>query len=158
MKRVKFFPTKKIKINNSILSGGFIIINLHYKNKEFLYYVFWGAMTTIVNYICYFVFTGFFNIYYILSNFISWVITVVFAFLVNKLFVFYSKKIDFSTVLKEFSYFILSRLISLAVETIILFSIVDILKIDDFYGKTVAFIVVVFLNYILSKFMVFKKN
>ena len=69
------------------------------KHKELISYVFWGAATTAVNYCVYFLCTQLLQIQYLISNVLSWVAAVAFAFVVNKLFVFASKSWKAGTVL-----------------------------------------------------------
>ena len=72
------------------------------KYKEPIAYLFWGGATTVVNYVLYFLCTKVLHIHYITSNVLAWAGAVVFAFVVNKLFVFDSKSWKYAVVLPEF--------------------------------------------------------
>ena len=61
------------------------------RHREMVSYVFWGAVTTLVNYAVYFICTKLCSIHYLVSNIIAWVIAVIFAYVVNKVLVFGSK-------------------------------------------------------------------
>ena len=131
---------------------------LLHKYRELISYVFWGAATTVVNYVTYFLLTGVFQVYYLTSNIIAWAVSVLFAYFVNKLFVFQSKTWAWRVALRELWQMTASRLLTLGLETGILWISVDMLHQNDTITKLVASVVVVVTNYVLSKFIIFKKN
>ena len=131
---------------------------LLHKYRELISYVFWGAATTVVNYVTYFLLTGVFQVYYLTSNIIAWAVSVLFAYFVNKLFVFQSKTWAWRVALRELWQMTASRLLTLGLETGILWISVDMLHQNDTISKLVASVVVVVTNYVLSKFIIFKKN
>ena len=59
--------------------------------KELIAYVFFGVLTTIVNFITYFLFASVFGINYLISNIIAWFVSVLFAYITNRIWVFESK-------------------------------------------------------------------
>jgi len=142
------------------------------RHRELASYVFWGIMTTVVNYTAYFLLTEGLRIYYLTSNVIAWAVSVLFAFFVNKLFVFQSKDWACRTALRELWQMAASRLFTLGLETGILWFFVDMLRWGDavirltasaaVHGgavvKLAANVVVVVVNYVLSKFIIFKKK
>jgi putative flippase GtrA len=78
------------------------IKNLFLKYKELITYVVFGALTTLVNFVAFYIFTGILGEkLYLVTNAIAWVISVVFAYITNKLFVFESKSWNLKLVLKE---------------------------------------------------------
>ena len=87
------------------------------KYRELITYVFWGGMTTVVNYIVYFACTKLLAIEYLISNVIAWVVAVIFAFWVNKIYVFQSYGRDKKTMLHEFGTFVSARVLSGVLET-----------------------------------------
>lgn len=131
---------------------------LLHKYRELISYVFWGTATTVVNYVTYFLLTGVFQIYYLTSNIIAWTVSVLFAYFVNKLFVFQSKTWAWRVALRELWQTMASRLLTLGLETGILWISVDMLHQSDTITKLAASVVVVVTNYVLSKFIIFKKN
>ncbi len=134
------------------------IRNLFIKYKELISYVLWGAATTAVNYAVYFPCTKLLRLDHILSNVIAWIVAVLFAFVVNKAFVFASKSWKRDTVLGELWKFVSARILSGVLETLILFIFVNLLRFDDGIVKILAGIAVVLLNYAVSKMFVFKKQ
>lgn len=126
------------------------------KHRELFSYVFWGAATTVVNYATYFLLTEGLQVYYLTSNIIAWVVSVLFAYFVNKLFVFQSATWAWRVALRELWQMTASRLFTLGLETGILWAFVDMFHYDDTIVKLFANIVVVVVNYLLSKFIVFK--
>lgn len=122
------------------------------KKETFLYLVF-GGLTTLINIIIYKSLV-FFNIDYIVANIIAWIISIIFAFITNKYYVFNKKN---TNLIKEFIKFISSRLGTGLLDLFFMFLTVSIFKFDDFIMKILSNIIVIILNYILSKFIVFKK-
>ncbi len=128
------------------------------KHRELVEYVFWGVMTTVVNYAVYFLLTKVFHVHYLTSNGIAWAVSVAFAYFVNKIFVFRSRDWAWKVALRELWQLVASRLFSLGLEMGILWLFVDMLCFDDTVIKLIANVVVVVVNYVLSKFIIFKKK
>jgi len=133
------------------------IKELYYKYREIISYLFWGVMSTVVNYGAYFLCTMVFHLNYLISNGIAWVAAVLFAFVTNKLFVFESKSWEPKLAFKEFWQFVSARIFSGLLETGMLYLFVDVLGFPDAPIKIIASILVVILNYIFSKLIIFKK-
>ena len=128
---------------------------LYKKYKEIINYLIFGGLTTLISIITYALFAKVFHIDYLISNVLSWIIAVLFAYITNKMFVFESKsKKD----IKEITSFFFFRVVSLIMEMIILYIFVDMLHIDDLVTKIIAQIIVIVSNYVFSKVFVFKKN
>jgi putative flippase GtrA len=121
--------------------------------KELVLYVVFGVLTTVVNILVYAVFAKFLNVDYIISNIIAWFLSVLFAYITNRIWVFESRSSD---IIKEISLFFGGRLFSGIVDTGLLYVMVDILTIGDFISKITTQIIVVILNYVISKLVVFK--
>ena len=142
------------------------------RHREIVSYVFWGVMTTAVNYVTYLLLTGGLHVYYLTSNVIAWAVSVLFAYFVNKLFVFESRDWAWRVALRELWQMAASRLFTLGLEMGILWFFVDLLRWGDLavrlpadavlHGDAVvklgANVVVVIVNYVLSKFIIFKKK
>lgn len=114
-------------------------------------------MTTVVNYAVYFACTKLFSIHYLVSNVIAWVISVMFAYLVNKIFVFVSLDWSREKLWKEISQFVAARVFSGAGETLMLLVVVDMMGYPDSIIKIIAGILVIIVNYLFSKWIIFKK-
>ncbi len=128
-----------------------------FMNFKLVRYIFFGGLTTIINYFAY---SYLFSVTDIsaFSNIISWVIAVIFAFLTNKPFVFKSNDWSLKVIAPEFGKFIGCRLLSGALETGILFVAVDLLSYNGYIGKILTSVLVVVLNYIFSNFFIFRKK
>ena len=70
------------------------------KNKEIIKYLIFGILTTLVNILCFYILDKL-NIDIYINNTISWIVSVIFAFITNKLYVFESKSLDIKTIFKE---------------------------------------------------------
>ena len=127
------------------------------KNRNVLVYLVFGVLTTVVNYAVYLPVYNWLGLSAAVSNMIAWVAAVAFAFLTNKPFVFQSHDWAFKTVLPELSKFVGCRVASGAMETVILFLAVDLLHWNGNIWKFVTQVLVVILNYVASKLIVFKK-
>ena len=131
------------------------LLNLYKKYKEIINYLIFGVLTTLISIVNYAIFTKVFHIDYLISNVLSWIIAVLFAYITNKIYVFESKS---KKNIKEITSFFFFRVVSLIIEMIILYIFVDILHIDDLVTKIIAQVIVIVSNYIFSKLFVFKKN
>lgn len=127
------------------------------KYKDILAYLVFGVLTTAVNYLVYFPCYNWLGWSAGLSNVLAWVIAVVFAFLTNKPFVFKSHDWSWKTVWPELSKFVACRIGSGVLETAILLLCVDMLGWNGNVWKLITAVLVIVLNYIGSKFFVFKK-
>lgn len=125
--------------------------------REAISYIFWGTVTTLVNYAAYFACRKLLLIHYIVSNVIAWIAAVVFAYVVNKVFVFESRDWSRGTVLKEGWQFVAARLFSGVAETGMLLLFVDLLGYKDSIIKIIAGVFVIVINYIFSKWVIFRQ-
>jgi putative flippase GtrA len=122
-------------------------------DRELILYVFFGALTFFVNLITYFIFESVFGINYLISNVIAWFLSVLFAYITNRKWVFESKSPD---ILRECGLFFGGRIFSGVVDTVLMFLFIDVLVIGDVISKIVVQVIVIILNYIFSKLIVFK--
>lgn len=128
------------------------------KYWELISYAFWGVMTTLVNYVVYFICTKAIGIDYLITNVIAWFVAVVFAFWVNKVYVFRSYQKDAKTMVREFGTFVSARILSGILETGMLALFVEAMHFNDSVIKIIASVLVVIINYVLSKLIIFKKQ
>ena len=128
------------------------------KHRELVSYVFWGVMTTAVNYAAYFLLRNVLLVPLVAGNVTAWAVSVLFAYFVNNLFVFRSKDWTWRVALRELWQMAASRLFTLGLETGILWLFVKKLLLNEFIVKLGANVVVVIANYVLSKFIIFKKK
>lgn len=135
------------------------IKQLYLKYKEIINYLFFGGCTTVVNFISYYIPARIFGVDEIISNVIAWCVSVLFAYITNKLFVFSSKTESLSHTIKEMFSFIFARLFTGVLCDISLFALmIYVLHINDIVSKITTQVIVVVLNYVLSKLVIFKKN
>ena len=127
------------------------------KYWDIVSYLFFGVCTTIVNYLIYIPCYNLLGLSASVSNMLAWVVAVAFAYLTNKPFVFKSNDWSATTVIPELTRFVGCRIGSGAAETLILFLAVDLLGWNGNIWKLLTQVMVVVLNYIGSKLLVFKK-
>ena len=128
------------------------------KHYDILAYLFFGGLTTVVNYLVYLPCFNLLHLSGAVSNAIAWVVAVAFAYLTNKPFVFKSHDWSAKTVIPELTKFVGCRVASGAAETLILLVTVDLLHWNGNIWKIVTSVLVVVMNYIASKLVVFKKK
>ena len=133
------------------------IKNLVQKHRDILSYLFFGGLTTVGNYLVYLPCYNLLNLSAAVSNAIAWAVAVAFAYLTNKPFVFRSHDWSLKTVVPELTKFVTCRIGSGLLETGILFLCVDLLAWNGNVWKLITSVLVVILNYIASKLLVFKK-
>lgn len=142
------------------------------KYEELILYVVFGVLTTVVNFAVYWVLNkALGDNFYLVNNVIAWFVSVVFAYVTNKLWVFESKSWVPKVLLKEVPEFFAARIFSLLVEEGGLWLFVEKMGFDafsfeilgfEFTGKLIAklvlAVIVVILNYFFSKFVIFAKK
>ncbi len=134
------------------------MLELLKKHKEQILYLIFGVLTTIVNFIVFAVLFNLLSVNYMVSNVVAWVFSVLFAFVTNRNYVFSAGPSDANHIAKELISFSLSRIFTLLVESLMLWTGTSLLSINANITKIIASVVVVILNYILSKYLVFKGN
>ena len=128
------------------------------KYYDLIIYLVFGVLTTAVNYIVYLPCYNLWGLNASQSNLIAWAAAVIFAFLTNKPFVFHSHDWSAKTVLPELMKFLGTRIGSGALETAVLFLSVDLLGMNGNVWKLITSVLVVILNYVGSKLLVFRKK
>ena len=128
------------------------------KHWDVISYLFFGALTTVVNYVVYLPLYNAAGLSASVCNIIAWVAAVLFAYLTNKPFVFKSKDWSMKTVLPEFTKFVSCRLGSGLLETGIILVTVDWLCWNGNVMKLITSVLTVLINYVGSKWLVFGKK
>ena len=131
------------------------LLRRHY---DILVYLVFGVLTTVVNYIVYLPCFNLLHLSSAVSNVIAWAVSVAFAYVTNKPFVFRSHDWSAKTVIPELTKFVGTRLASGGLETLILLVFVDVLHGNGNLWKLITSVLVVILNYIGSKLLVFRKQ
>ena len=137
---------------------------LYDRHREIVNYLLFGAATTAVSWICYALGVGALGMGVNGGNVFSWVCSVAFAFVTNKLWVFDSKSWVWPAWLKEAVAFVGGRVFTGLLELVGLPLLIrlgldqTLLGVEGFAAKVVTTIVVIILNYFLSKFIAFRKR
>lgn len=139
------------------------------KYREGILYIVFGILTTLVNFLLFFLFQRLLGEQlYLVSNLIAWAGAVIFAFIVNKLFVFASRSFAARVLLREATEFVLARIFSLVVEELGLILLIelchlpslslplDVVLSGEFLAKAILAVVVLLMNYFFSKLVIFK--
>lgn len=131
------------------------------KNKqllsvEILSYLFFGVLTTVVNIAVYFFFRNVVEVNYVIANSIAWILSVLFAFVTNKKWVFKSQTTSRGAYFKEAFLFVAYRALSYVLDMSAMFVMLSVLHSSDFSAKIVSQVFVIVANYAFSKWLVFK--
>ena len=121
--------------------------------RELFLYIFFGVLTTLVNIAVYLFFTRLLCVNYLISNILAWALSVLFAYVTNRIWVFESRNND---ILKEMALFFAGRIFSGVVDTGLMWLLIDVLFVGDAISKIIVQVIVVVLNYVFSKAVVFK--
>ena len=131
------------------------MISLYKKYKEIIMYLIFGILTTVVNIVVYFIASNVLNINYLISNATAWFLSVLFAYVTNKLYVFESSSKEF---IKEIVAFFSSRLATGILDMFLMWLFVTVASLNDVVVKIFVNILVIIMNYIFSKLFVFRKD
>ncbi len=142
----------KLKEDLFTLLKSQILIEMKIERELFLY-IFFGVLTTLVNIAVYLFFTRLLGVNYLISNILAWTLSVLFAYVTNRIWVFESRNND---ILKEMALFFAGRIFSGVVDTGLMWLLIDVLFVGDAISKIIVQVIVVVLNYVLSKAVVFK--
>lgn len=126
--------------------------------RKILLYLFFGICTTIINLVVYQVCYKLLEVSNVLSAITAWFLAVIFAFLSNKIWVFESNTFTGVMFWKECASFFTCRLFTGLLDVLIMYIMVDIFTYDAFVWKAISNILVVIINYIAGKVIVFKKS
>ena len=131
-------------------------MTLFAKYKQTILYLIFGILSTIVNILTYAFCTRDLNIEFLISNWIAWIAAVLFAYITNKFFVFESKETNTKFLIKELSSFVSCRIVSGVIEMVLMYIMIGLMSLNDFIVKIITNVVVVILNFIFSKLIIFK--
>ena len=134
------------------------IKELFRKHRAVLIYLVFGGLTTLVNFAIYWPLYYWGHLPAAVSNIVAWIVAVLFAFFTNKPFVFQSNNWSGKVLIPELLKFVGCRVVSGVFETLFLAVTVDLLSWHGLLMKIVVSVVVIVLNYIASKWLVFRKN
>lgn len=141
-----------------------LLCSLYSRYKEAILYLVFGVATTIVNWGVYALLVKYAHSSVFIGNCTSWVAATLFAFVTNKFWVFESYEIHAQVIVKELFLFVSTRLGTGAFEVIAVPLLISLglnqalFGVEGFLSKIVVSVLVVLLNYIFSKLVIFKKS
>lgn len=125
------------------------------KYRELLLYGIFGVLTTLINIVVYSLCYGQLGISNVASNVIAWILSVLFAFVTNKIWVFDSKSTEFSVLFKEAVSFFGCRLATGLLDLAIMYVTVDVMAWNSTLMKCISNVIVIVVNYVASKLVIF---
>lgn len=125
---------------------------------EMLKYVFFGVLAALINTLLYAFFTRIFSLSTLVSTAIAWLLANIFAYFANKIFVFNDGKKQIGKILIALGIFLFSRLISGLGDMLTMSVFVDKLRWPDIPVKITSSFLFGVINYLLGKFIIFKKK
>lgn len=125
---------------------------------ELFWYAFFGVIGTVINILIFYLLSQKCGIPYLIANFVAWVFSVAFAFVTNKIWVFRSKTWAFPMWFKECVQFTIARIGTCVFDMVYMFVAISICNFNETISKVIANIIVIILNYVLSKIWIFKKK
>lgn len=128
------------------------------KYKSIIMYLIFGILTTLVNVILYYVFARILNCSTLLATAIAWVGAVLFAYFTNRTWVFESHVNGTKEIIREMISFFACRLLTGFLDVAMMYIFVDVFKFNDMVIKLGSNIIVIILNYIASKLIIFRKK
>lgn len=127
-------------------------------NPETISYLIFGILTTLINIASFNILNVQLHWNWQISNMLAWLIAVIFAFITNKLFVFQSKSFTLKLFLWELITFFGARLLSLGVDMLGMWILLDLWGVNSMIAKVLVNVLVIIINYVLSKLIIFKKK
>ena len=138
------------------------IIRLYDKYRELIQYLIFGVLTTIVNFVVYytlkFIFGTAEGAYGVVFNTIANIIAIIFAYITNRIWVFKSEAKGFKAIMKEMFSFFSCRIATMLNDMFVYWFGCNVLHLNDFIVKCIAQVIIIVLNFILSKLIVFRKK
>lgn len=125
---------------------------------EVFTYLFFGGLTTLVNFVVYFLARDLMGLSMVVANSLAWLLSVVFAFVTNKLWVFHSRTEGLWQLSQELGKFIFYRGLSYILDMGLMILLIDLLHIGDFVSKLITQVLVIAANYLFSKLFIFNKK
>lgn len=124
-------------------------------SREVFFYLVFGVLTTVVNIVAFAILSRVLSVGTVASNIIAWFLSVLFAYVTNRKWVFDTRG---NSVLREATTFFTGRIGTGVLDTAMMFATVDLLGWNDLVMKVAVNVIVVILNYVISKFLVFRRK
>ena len=126
------------------------------KYREAIMYLFFGGCTTLVNFVVYWACTRWLSMGTVLASGLAWLLSVLFAYATNRKWVFESTASGAKAIAGEMAKFFAGRVATGVMDVVIMFVSVDLLGAPDMVMKILSNVLVIVLNYFISKLLVFK--
>lgn len=126
-------------------------------NREVIFYLIFGVLTTLIDYLVFIIFEKFLKINYIVANIFAWFFAVLFAYFTNKFWVFKST-LKKDNLLKEIFSFFSLRIVSLIIAIVFMLVTVEIFNFNKLISKILSSVFVIIINYFFSKLFIFNKK
>lgn len=147
-----------LRYNNCKRERGIGVKALLKKYKELILYVFFGGLTTLVNWGMYWLLNDVLQIHYLWATALAYISSVLFAYVTNRIWVFESKVRGLKGILAEMGKFFLGRGATFLLDLLCMYIGVDLLRVNDKLMKLLSNVIVIVVNYILSKLFIFRKK
>jgi putative flippase GtrA len=134
------------------------LIELFRKYQDVISYLFFGGCSTAVNVLSYGFFSHVVRMGTVVSSSASWIVTVLFVYVTNRKWVFHSEAEGAGEIFREFVYFMVCRLATGVLDVAIMWFSVDVLGLNDLVMKLVSNVIVIVLNFVASKLIIFKRK
>lgn len=159
--KVDYFKSQFVSKHKGFINGkgttrDYQVVIFYERYKGIMAYGFWGIMTTIINIVTYFALSRFVHLGISGSTVVAWLISVIFAYCTNRKWVFHSQVRGKKEIIIELFSFVSCRLATGVLDWTIMFVFVDYLQLPDMIFKVGANVLVIVLNYIASKLVIFK--
>lgn len=125
---------------------------------DVIMYLFFGVLTTVINVISYWILAYPLKLGIMISTVIAWFVAVLFAYITNRKWVFHSSSEGFGKIIKEVISFFTCRIVTGCVDWVCMWVFVDLIQLNDVIIKFMANIIVIVLNYITSKLVIFRQT
>lgn len=135
-----------------------VLKKLYKKYKSLILYIFFGICTTFVNIASFWFMAHIFNFKAVFSSIVSWILSVIFAYITNRGWVFEARATGAKNIFREIYSFFACRFATGALDCFIMFLCVDVFGFNDMMIKVISNVIVVVLNYVSSKIFVFKNT
>lgn len=129
---------------------------LYEKYRDLIPYAVFGVLTTVVNMLVFWVMAHPLSVSVMASTIVAWIVAVLFAYITNRKWVFRSEAHTKKEIMKEITSFFTCRLTTGVIDWMCMFIFVDLLRFNDVVIKFIANVIVIILNYVASKLIIFR--
>lgn len=123
---------------------------------EVVNYIIFGILTTVINILVFGMVNNILGLQYFVANVLAWIISVIFAFVTNKYFVFRSKDFKLKIWIKEGVVFFGARLVTGILDMGLMIILISFLNLNELVSKVIVNVIIIISNYFLSKLWVFR--